>query len=213
MNVRSIANLSGVALIAFLQGSVGGAQDVHRAPPSIKDAPKIWTVDTRPRLRIAPNDTLEFGVIVHLSVLANGGVVLASDVANSIQFFDAKGRRTKLVGRSGQGPGEFRGVDQFHRFSDTLVLDDRRGITQMFSLAGNVIRTEARIPTSLRRVGYFANGDRITVSTKTDHLAPDRWGQSQEEVTRQSGPNSTSLGVFPSYQAIRYAGGKVDGKI
>jgi len=172
-----------------------------------------WSVDPQFQLRIAPNDTLEFGMVIGLSMLSDGGVVLASHRSNSIQFFDAQGRRTKSVGRRGRGPGEFTGVSQFLRFGDTLVLVDLRGIAQLFSSTGKYVRSESKLGSNVERLGYFSNGDRLVSTSMTDHLSPGRWEQTHDELTRISSSSSVLLGSFPSVEAMRNAGGALSGKV
>jgi hypothetical protein len=58
-------------------------------------------------------------------LLSNGGLVV-TDV-NRLHFFDAKGKRIAIVGRDGDGPGEFRYIISICRArGDTLVVSDSR---------------------------------------------------------------------------------------
>jgi len=182
-------------LIAF--GADMCALEAQR--PTALPAPRspqksAWSVDPQFQLRIAPNDTLEFGMVIGLSMLSDGGVVLASHRSNSIQFFDAQGRRTKSVGRRGRGPGEFTGVSQFLRFGDTLVLVDLRGIAQLFSSTGKYVRSESKLGSNVERLGYFSNGDRLVSTSMTDHLSPGRGSR-----------RTMSLREFPRRRAFSWA--------
>ncbi len=101
------------------------------------------------------SDTVNFSLFAALSRRSDGGVVIASNARNNLQFFDARGRRIKTVGRSCRGPGEFDGIWSLSRTSDTLVVLDRTGIPHLFSVAGSYLRSDPVIANPATTLGEF----------------------------------------------------------
>ena len=189
-----------------------GAQNVPR-PHVQAAAPREWTVDAKPRLRIAMNADVDFAALISLSVLPNDGIVLASDLRNNIQFFDSRGRLTKTVGRNGQGPGEFEGVDHFFRFGDTLALIDMNDATHRFTLDGQFVRS-SRVATTAEQVhGFFANGDLVVGVKRLEQIPEGRWQQATEELVRITATSRVALGRFPTQEFTRLPDGKLKGNV
>lgn len=206
---RSICYVFPLALLALTDAAAQYPSNAREALQRVRSA---WTVASKPQLRVAPADTLEFGMVIGLSVLPGGGIVLASHRSNSIQWFDARGHRTRSVGRKGGGPGEFNGVSKFLRFGDTLALVDLRGLSHLFAVNGRYVRSEPRPRPAGDRVGYFADGDQLISVLETSHITADRWQQTRDILTRRGASSSVTLGTFPSVEAIRH-GGDLDGRI
>ena len=209
---RITSSVAVAALGLLLHAFAAYAQGVAR-PPSRTDTPREWTVDPTPRLRIAMSADVDFATLIGVSVLPNGGVVLASDLRNNIQFFDSLGRSTKTVGRNGQGPGEFEGVNHFLRFGDTLAVIDMNQATHRFTLGGQFVRS-SRVATTVEQVhGFFANGDLVVGVKRLEQIPEGRWQQATEELVRITASSRVTLGSFPTQEFTRLPGGKLKGNV
>jgi hypothetical protein len=72
----------------------------------------------------------------------DGTIVLAQRIDNSVVFFGPAGERLGVVGRAGDGPGEFRVISGLGWIADTLwVLDGQLRRFTLISPAQSVIRT------------------------------------------------------------------------
>lgn len=105
-----------------------------------------WIVDVRPLLTIGDSEAAgggtPFGVVSGATRRPDSSLVVSDGTAPALRFFDAQGRSTKTVGRSGSGPGEFRVISWLGRCGgDSLVTYDlfqRR--FSIFDSAGRFVR-------------------------------------------------------------------------
>lgn len=178
----------------------------NRSPSAVGDE---LFVAAQPRLKIEMSDTVDFAFLVGMFALPGRGVVLASHASNSLQYFDRQGRRTRVVGRKGRGPGEFEGIDKFFRFGDSLVVIDMQGVGQVYTLSGKFVRSEPALSSGDRLHGYFADGSRLTGTLKTDDIPVGKWQQATERLVRASAAQSTPLGSFPTQPLSRHANGQL----
>ena len=82
-----------------------------------------------------------FGAISSIQLMPDGRLVVGDRQNNSVRLFDPEGRFLRELGRSGDGPGEFRDVaGVWPTAQDRIrVLDlARRRITE-FTLEGDVV--------------------------------------------------------------------------
>jgi hypothetical protein len=88
-------------------------------------------------------------VAVHfLALRSDGTIAVSQSMDNAIRFFDASGTALATVGRTGDGPGEFRGLHQAGWLGDTLwVSDGQLGRVTFISPDLSVART-ANLPRS-----------------------------------------------------------------
>lgn len=79
--------------------------------PKTTGAAAEWSLSTRPSVEIGKegDPRYEFVRIVAISLLSDGGVVVA-DGGNRLRVFDGSGRFLRVLGRGGDGPGEFRNL-------------------------------------------------------------------------------------------------------
>jgi hypothetical protein len=76
-------------------------------------------------------------------LLDDGRIVVADGSANEIRVYDARGARLSTLGRTGDGPGEFRGVRGITAFGrDSLLAWDARvgassGVLFVLAVEGN----------------------------------------------------------------------------
>ncbi len=156
---------------------------------------------------------VDFAAVMGLSVLPSGGVVVASDLRNNVQFFDAKGQHVKSVGRRGQGPAEFDGVDHLRRFGDTLAIVDMNRAIHRFTLEGRYVASERVTGGSERVHGFFASGHRLVGIQRTEHLREGEWKQAIEELVSVSASTRTAVGSFATQELMLLPGGKLRGNV
>lgn len=96
------------------------------AEPSLEaqGAPGKWQVSVLPLLTIGSRDAEGpelFGSIVGATHLSSGAVVVADGKSLELRFFSPDGKHLRTAGRSGGGPGEFRGISIFQRCAGDSV--------------------------------------------------------------------------------------------
>src|SRR5215208_541489 len=77
------------------------------------DAQQRWVVDSVPVVDIRGSNAagaLNFGTATAATRLPNGTLAIADGSTLTVRFFSPTGQPTRSVGRSGQGPGEFRSM-------------------------------------------------------------------------------------------------------
>jgi hypothetical protein len=96
---------------------------VSHAPASRPE--QWWRLSDEPTLRIGDDDSLGegylFSGISGATRLPDGRVVIADRVAAELRFFDSTGRLLQVVGRRGQGPGEFAWIFNLLRCDEHAV--------------------------------------------------------------------------------------------
>jgi hypothetical protein len=91
------------------------------AQPDLRE----WTIGTAPTLTIGGESTqTEFSRVNGAWRLSNGAIAVADAGLSEIRIFDARGAFAYAFGRSGAGPGEFRGMGWIGRFGDTAAVYD-----------------------------------------------------------------------------------------
>jgi len=154
-----------------------------------------------PTWRIDPTPTLDLGGtmsrngpalyrIAEVLRLEDGRIVVANGGSNSLEVFAPDGTRLRSVGRSGDGPGEFRALSWVGRLKgDTLAAwDSGLGRLSLFSSSGDYVRSVSpRRPLGMypQAVGALASGDIVLAlyqptlgksTTRTVHLQRDTVG-------------------------------------
>lgn len=120
--------------------------------PAAAAMPARWSVSAEPALDLggpdAPEDEALFRVASAYR-LSDGRIVVGDGGSTSLKVFDDAGRLTATIGRAGDGPGEFRGINHFALLSgDSLaVWDFAHGRLTVFDASG-VIGREVRIGAS-----------------------------------------------------------------
>ncbi len=79
-----------------------------------------------PELRIGAVDDPEYALTTVGGVLPgpDGTILVSQPQEMTIRVFDAEGRVVRSIGRSGEGPGEFQGLDRMGWRGDTLYVTD-----------------------------------------------------------------------------------------
>lgn len=106
----------------------GGVPVVTNPAPPAAAAP--WTVAARPAFSVggAPDDPrYQLLEVSDATRLSDGRIVVANGGTGELQVYGARGEHLASVGRSGDGPGEFRRIASLQRGpGDTLLVFDRQ---------------------------------------------------------------------------------------
>lgn len=178
-------------------------------PDTIRGSGSSLSVEPRALLRLGGAqvaEQLEFAAShswLSAVRLANGNVI-ANDLAE-LKLFSPRGKLIRSVGRTGDGPGEFRGTRELCllRGDSLLVIEYLNGRISLWDSAGNHLQSYPR-PGFVPLQGCDADGRIVVRGARFVGQA------SQEDVrmaayrlTRADGSDSRELGRFPS---TRYAG-------
>ena len=107
---------------------------------------KQWTLSPTPLVSIGSVDQggpEMFGRVAGAVRLSTGDLAIADAQASEVRFFDARGRFRRAMGRSGDGPGEYRTISSVHRCAkDTIIVYDPSNLRlTVVSPAGALART------------------------------------------------------------------------
>ncbi len=182
--------------------------------PAEAAAPLPWSVGDAPSLRIGVLEGPEaeqFSLVRDSYRLPDGRIAVADMRAGEVRFFWPDGTHETTWGRSGEGPGEFRGPTRIVPWDgDSLaVWDDPLRRLSVFDASGSFARS---IPFTgldgglrLRFEGRMGNGD--LVATVSDFLGSDlesgriRPGL-RGVVMGPGGEVKTELGTVPGREGL-----------
>ena len=124
-----------------------------------------WTLSAQPIVSIGGDGTpaTEFSRIDGVLRLSGGRVAVINSSTNDIRIFTATGEHLKSLGRTGSGPGEFRGLSYAGRSGDTAFLYDHNLKRITIALLGadpRVVKSVSYAPVSSR--GYTSVDGRLT---------------------------------------------------
>ncbi len=147
-----------------------GAVVVTSAPLS-SDATCI--ISEEPTLVVGDNehdDNQWFSTIRGAGRLSDGSIVVADRLAAELRIYDLEGRHLRSMGRSGEGPGEFRNpLGLWVTSGDTLWAGDYRPWRyNVFTAEGELVRQvnlKPTYPNSSRGGGILDNGFSINART------------------------------------------------
>mgnify|MGYP002624240587 CR=1 FL=1 len=95
--------------------------------------PVTWRLSESPVLSIGGDETEESGPLFRVRAgrfLPSGGFVIANSGLSQLRFYTAAGEMRTLVGREGDGPGEFRYLGSVHLATDSVwVVDGLSSVT------------------------------------------------------------------------------------
>ena len=105
-------------------------------------------------------EALVFSSISSLAVGDDGRIYALDRASNELRIFSPEGEHLRTVGRSGGGPGEYRGANGLLWLaSDTLVVIDQRGERYTILTGdGEIVRA---VPRQLRFYGWVFSGSVI----------------------------------------------------
>lgn len=137
---------------------------------------------------LAPEASLDIGLqegdeayqltsVVDATVLSDGSIAVADAGASMIRVYSADGRHLRSFGGAGDGPGEFRRIENLVRFgADTIgVYDTGRRRISVFSPEGSLVR---EVQLAQRATGLRAapDGSFVAISGRGDLEPPARTG-------------------------------------
>lgn len=172
-----------------------------------------WELSSVPALEIHPSSNdgqTPWGSVATLTRLQSGQVVVGDGMKREILFYDPSGQYERTVGRSGEGPGEFRLVGTTLQCNgDSVFVWDpaKRRVTvfdsrtsSMRDFGDEAIRMEVAgsPPLHLSKVTCNAGGLFATTSQRTDQL-PRNEGPTEMDVRVdiiREGKAGTTLGWF-----------------
>lgn len=138
--------------------------------------------------------------------LSDGRIAVANAGTGEIRIFDPSGRHLSTLGREGDGPGEFRGLDALWAASgDSLIAFDgaRKRIT-VFDPNGRVAATHplpdvpTDDPSSTQLAGRFASGELLVkaVPHVTPATAPGMHRAAAAYARARPGGPPSAIGTF-----------------
>lgn len=184
-----------------------------QAQSPAREAPQRWRiVAERPRLRLVQSEKSEFDVVMGATMLANGDVVVASDMRNQLQWYAPSGRFLRAVGRRGQGPSEFEGISSFWRTGDSVVVFDMRGVGQVFDAHGRFVRSIAPTARQYKVHGVLGDGSRLVGWLRSELLPLERWAQAREDLLMLD-PTPRTVLTATSQELFRSKTGRLQGNV
>ncbi len=194
----------------------GGIRIVMNAKPT-------WTSAQQLRLSTAPTLVIGEGSdeaqlltrVRGAFYLSDGRIVVADGGSNELRIFDGTGQHLKTFARRGDGPGEFRSIQQVIRLAgDTIaVLHDRASVSRFTSDGSYISRTNDRGATEFGRPGatmqsvtLAMNGGarvllRAAVDPPTRGMGVEFDATAQLEVLNRNASGSRLMGDFPFMRA------------
>ena len=139
MKPRGAASVLCALLPVAASGSCAGERDATGL-----SAPH-WFVDSIPSVAIGgPDERLEYIVygVAGASRLSDGRIVVASQAASQVKYFDQQGNHLRTVGGAGRGPGEFEAILAAFRLPrDTLLVVSREPGLTWLAPNGDYVRS------------------------------------------------------------------------
>lgn len=136
------SHLGAVALVCALPlaGQQSSPKVVTIAAPAARPA---LTLSAAPLAEGRDDEHCPLGSVVGMESLSDGKLVVADARQAGLCLFDATGRFMRVVGRRGNGPGEFRAIASIDRLpgDSILVFDSKLGRLSVVSPAGAVVRS------------------------------------------------------------------------
>lgn len=141
----------------------------------VESTRQIWAAAMNPRLAPAPDlvigdrdgERYELHRVRGAARLSDGRIVVMDGSTNQLRFFDSTGTFIKQVGRSGDGPGEFREVGSMQLLAgDTIAVIDRERVS-FFTGAGTFITSlSSRSPPIKLSERFVGNVDVIGLDAR-----------------------------------------------
>lgn len=173
MSARSwVRGWVGAAVVAAALGC-GDADAPPGSLPGSVDAPeRLFAVDS---LGSTGDDS--FGIIVDVALSAAGALAVSQWGLFEVWMFDERGRK-QVVGRFGDGPGEFATVPRVAWRGDTLVVvEGVRSRVSLMASDGRYLRGYTTVPRSAAArygsAGYLRSGLTVAAPRTMDTSTPE----------------------------------------
>jgi hypothetical protein len=119
-------------------------------------------------------------------VLPGGGLVIGERSSNTLRFYDSDGSLTDVVGRSGEGPGEFIRLHSMGRYGDRLfVFDSSQRRLSEFTLGGDFVGAVMVTPVppfvAALVTGVFSDGTVLAEGIQLPRV-PSQPGVTNDEI-------------------------------
>jgi len=122
-----------------------GIEIVHTSASVWESGNPPWSVSSAPLLQIGELEGSEenlFSSLVDVEFGEAGQIWVADAGINSIRIFDVEGSHMGTIGGEGEGPGEFRALEDLHRTRDGMMASQgARRPAHVFHLSGALQRT------------------------------------------------------------------------
>ncbi len=161
--VRPSVALPVVAACSFFASSLVAARAASAQAPIVvrsTEAP-AWGAAVRlvEELRIGVlegDPDYELGRVRKVAVGANGQIIVADDAAPALRVFDANGKFVRIIGRNGEGPGEYRSMGGLATLRDGRILlwDNRIQRLTTYAANGDYV-SGVRVPSGLFSADLF----------------------------------------------------------
>lgn len=183
------------------------------------EADEAWRISSDPVLDIGLVDgPAEYQLYRAASAvrLSDGRVVVANGGTNELRFYDRSGKHLLSVGRTGEGPGEFRDLQRVWTLTgDTLLAYDFfPGRLSIFAPSGEFVRSQHIASPDGRQVlvrGPFSDGSLIVAGAPIWNAPGATSGVVRDSVPYYrydaEGSFLGTFGVFPSVEVYRIVTG------
>lgn len=229
-----------LALAALLLPLAACGGDAEAAGPLVRDSAGIrivqndapawkkgqeWRVAAElvTDIGVAEGDPkFQFAHVAHALRLSDGTLLVADGQANEIRAFDAQGKYLRTMGRSGGGPGEFRGLHALYLLpGDTVAAFDYQGArlaffapTGSFVRAVTVAPVDGKLPP--RPLAFFGDGRMLVTPLYNPNFVSNP-KPTRDTVTlavySAAGAQAASLGRVPGEESVTVMGGEGSNRI
>ena len=191
-----------------------GVRIVESARPAWRPG-EGWSVATEPMLDVGVregDDDYLLNRVMGVTRLDDGSIVVANMGDNTLRRFDASGRLVWRVGRSGNGPGEYRQLWAVRRLGDRILALQSRELwpDYVYDFDGNAIGSVAK--TALQNspalgigmAGVFADGSYLFNNWPQGYpVKGDTWTDSTTLYVLSS--DGSALDSVVRLPAVRFA--------
>jgi hypothetical protein len=199
VGVLSGCEASGSAPVQVVHDTIEGVEHVISSGDGRwTQAGRHWQLSEIDRIIIGElegEDEYVFGGISGVLVDAAGEVYVADPQARTIRVFSRDGAFLRGIGRSGEGPGEFRHISGLSLAPDGIAaLDGSLNRVTIFSPSGEVVRTlrlerpymvvEHYAPMAFDSTGQFYDRARLSRVAGVDSIGVVKYGRDGRLVSR-----------------------------
>lgn len=152
---------------AAIRRDSAGIQVVESFRPAWGDSGQTgsdaWRIDPEPLLDLTASgtgDSHNFYQVRDVKRLPDGSLVVANRGSNEVRRFSAEGTLVGTAGGDGEGPGEFRNLQQVEPVGDLVLARDTRSRVTLFGPDLQHVRT-LQLPPGVRDLHDLGNGTMV----------------------------------------------------